>query len=435
VLLRLVEPLAHRVHLVREHGDLVALAQVQRPGEVALADAPCLLGEPSHRLADEVEPEHDRHQPAEAGHHERDDGGAELGGVDVARLVGEGLGDLQGAAARAGHARGHVGVELAAAGAVALQHRDLLAALQPAELRAVHARARGIAGRPAQPDPADGEGALGDVGVGDEGVGARRAARLPGRRDGGRQRAPQHVLVAPHVALEELGLAAHTHPRVYRQHGRDGDGDGERELPREPHASGGSTSGAGQHSAGCFATALRFAPRARRPRVACRRVGAGTAPAAPRGGGPMRRYLEDDEEPLHHSRTSRRVLLAEDDPHMRALLASALRHDGLDVIEVADGTELFDYIGSSWSAAGSDGRPDLVITDVRMPGFTGLEILDILRQAEWGLPVILITAFGSAETHQLAHKLGAVAVFDKPFELDDLTTAALFYADAPSPPA
>jgi len=150
----------------------------------------------------------------------------------------------------------------------------------------------------------------------------------------------------------------------------------------------------------------------------------------------MRRRFDDEEEPLHRPRTShprRRVLLAEDDPDMRALLASALRHDGLDVIEVADGTELFDYIGSTWAGAGPQGRPDLIISDVRMPGFTGLEILDILRQAEFGLPVILITAFGSPETHQQAHRLGAVAVFDKPFELEDLTTAALFYADAPAP--
>jgi DNA-binding NtrC family response regulator len=70
-----------------------------------------------------------------------------------------------------------------------------------------------------------------------------------------------------------------------------------------------------------------------------------------------------------------------------------------------------------------DGRPlDLIITDVRMHGVTGLEILAGLRENDWSTPVILMTAFGDAELHAEAMRLGALAVLDKPFELDALRT-------------
>lgn len=120
----------------------------------------------------------------------------------------------------------------------------------------------------------------------------------------------------------------------------------------------------------------------------------------------------------------RRILLAEDEPEMRAMLARRLRAQGHGIVEAKDGAQLFAFIddmilgGSPWSAAF-----DLVISDVRMPGCTGLEVLTWLRQRQWLLPFILITAFGDRELHAEARRLGAYAVFDKPFDLDDLCTA------------
>ena len=55
-----------------------------------------------------------------------------------------------------------------------------------------------------------------------------------------------------------------------------------------------------------------------------------------------------------------------------------------------------------------------------MPGFTGLEILKVMYQYENCPPTILITAFGDEEIHAEAIRLGAAAMFDKPFEIDDL---------------
>jgi CheY-like chemotaxis protein len=63
---------------------------------------------------------------------------------------------------------------------------------------------------------------------------------------------------------------------------------------------------------------------------------------------------------------------------------------------------------------------DLVISDVRMPGLTGIEILEGMYKHKGFPPVVLITAFGDEETHEQAHRLGAVAMFDKPFDIDEL---------------
>jgi DNA-binding response OmpR family regulator len=120
----------------------------------------------------------------------------------------------------------------------------------------------------------------------------------------------------------------------------------------------------------------------------------------------------------------RRVLLAEDDAPMRRLLASALRKDGYEVVEVSDGVECMHYIAPSCEE-GMPPAPDLIISDIRMPGRSGLEILQLTRACNLAMPVILITAFGAAETHAEGKRLGAAALFDKPFDVDDLRAMVL----------
>lgn len=123
----------------------------------------------------------------------------------------------------------------------------------------------------------------------------------------------------------------------------------------------------------------------------------------------------------------RHVLLAEDDQRMRQLLAVTLRRAGFDVTEARDGAELLDFLGDLHLNS-IDGRPvDLVITDINMPTLTGLDVLTELRWDDWAIPVILITAFGDDETHQEGRRLGAAAVFNKPFEIDSLCNAALHF--------
>ena len=118
-------------------------------------------------------------------------------------------------------------------------------------------------------------------------------------------------------------------------------------------------------------------------------------------------------------RSPPRILLAEDDSEMRALLARALRRAGYEVRECANGIELLEHL-EVFCTEGEIEKIDLVISDIRMPGLTGLEVLEGLREEKGFPPMILITAFGDEETHAEAERYGAVAMFDKPFDIDEL---------------
>lgn len=114
-----------------------------------------------------------------------------------------------------------------------------------------------------------------------------------------------------------------------------------------------------------------------------------------------------------------RILLAEDDAEMRALVSDDLRRAGYSVVECADGAALLRRLDSATCTQEGLGV-DLVVADVFMPKSTGLEVLERLRGADPFTPYVVITAFGSAETRRAAARLGAVAVLDKPFEIKDL---------------
>jgi DNA-binding response OmpR family regulator len=111
------------------------------------------------------------------------------------------------------------------------------------------------------------------------------------------------------------------------------------------------------------------------------------------------------------------ILIAEDDTAMRTLLGTVLRSAGYSVLECRDGWELLDIMDASLPST-EHPRVDLVVTDNRMPGITGLDLLALGQATRDFPPTILITAFGDVETHAEARASGAVCVFDKPFDLD-----------------
>jgi len=116
----------------------------------------------------------------------------------------------------------------------------------------------------------------------------------------------------------------------------------------------------------------------------------------------------------------RRILLAEDDLEMRRLLSDALRRRGYHVVEARNGVELLDLL-TDWLIAASPCTPfDLVISDHRMPGFTGLGVLEGMKDFGAAPPFIMITAFGGTEFAVEARRAGARAVLDKPFDADVL---------------
>jgi DNA-binding response OmpR family regulator len=118
-----------------------------------------------------------------------------------------------------------------------------------------------------------------------------------------------------------------------------------------------------------------------------------------------------------------KVLVADDDEDMRALVASVLRADGYVVVEVCDGAELLSRLEEA--IGDPDARPDVVVTDIMMPKLSGLGVLDALRRARVHFPVLLMTVLADDSVHIVARRLGALGVLCKPFDMDDLRTAVV----------
>ena len=103
---------------------------------------------------------------------------------------------------------------------------------------------------------------------------------------------------------------------------------------------------------------------------------------------------------------------------MRTLIVSCLQSDGFQVASVSTGVELCQRLELS-----EEPVPDIVISDIRMPGLSGLEALAKLRSAGCELPVILMTAFGDEVVLNEASQRGATLVLCKPFDLYQLRFA------------
>jgi CheY-like chemotaxis protein len=117
-----------------------------------------------------------------------------------------------------------------------------------------------------------------------------------------------------------------------------------------------------------------------------------------------------------------RILVAEDDADIREALAEALRRDGYEVIEAHNGWELLQVLATQDPQTDGTSQVDLVISDLRMPGKNGLDVLAGLRCANGSTPFILITGYSDSQIHAEARRLGAAAVLAKPFALEQLRT-------------
>src|SRR5271156_4416793 len=106
------------------------------------------------------------------------------------------------------------------------------------------------------------------------------------------------------------------------------------------------------------------------------------------------------------------ILLVEDKPELRAMLRKALERAGYSVEEAPDGNTAIEKVRSR--------RYLLVLSDLKLPGNSGLDVLREARRAEPTLPVILVTAYGSVEEAVTAMKEGAFDFIQKPVDLDHL---------------
>lgn len=106
------------------------------------------------------------------------------------------------------------------------------------------------------------------------------------------------------------------------------------------------------------------------------------------------------------------ILVVEDRESLRRMLERALQQEGYEVTVCADGEQ-----ATSKLAAGSF---DLVLTDLKLPGMSGIEVLRTSRETHPRLPVVVLTAFGTVGTAVEAMKLGAADFLEKPVEIEDL---------------
>ncbi len=106
------------------------------------------------------------------------------------------------------------------------------------------------------------------------------------------------------------------------------------------------------------------------------------------------------------------ILIVDDEKHYPVILGEVLREEGYDALTASSGMEALDIVNSHLI--------DLVLTDVKMPGMTGIDLLKNIKEVKPDLPVIIMTAFGSVEKAVEAMHKGAYTFILKPFENEAL---------------
>ncbi len=117
-------------------------------------------------------------------------------------------------------------------------------------------------------------------------------------------------------------------------------------------------------------------------------------------------------EPRKNPAPTPRILIVDDDPGQSSLLNSFLRSQGFETVVVNSGQEALETLRT--------GKFHMMVSDVRMPGLTGLETLRLARQEHATLPVLLVTAFTDVRDAVAAMRDGAVNYLSKPIDLDEL---------------
>ena len=111
--------------------------------------------------------------------------------------------------------------------------------------------------------------------------------------------------------------------------------------------------------------------------------------------------------------TDRRILVVDDEPDMVENCTRILRRAGYRVLATTDPERALALVESE--------RPDVVLTDLKMPGIDGMELMRRAHELDPTLPIIMITAFGSIESAVAAIKAGAFDYLPKNFSVDELT--------------
>jgi CheY-like chemotaxis protein len=127
---------------------------------------------------------------------------------------------------------------------------------------------------------------------------------------------------------------------------------------------------------------------------------------------------------LMNQEKKRRVLIADDNEDMRVVLRSLIESLGAEVTEAANGGDLVILLANGQKPV------DLLITDVRMPWATGVQVALSARGAGLTMPIIVITAFGDDRLRDMVQQLGAATLLPKPFRPDEFLSLARTFLSA-----
>ncbi len=104
--------------------------------------------------------------------------------------------------------------------------------------------------------------------------------------------------------------------------------------------------------------------------------------------------------------------MVEDRDSLRRMLTRSLEQEGYEVVGAADGEQAIERVAAE--------PLDLVLTDLKLPGASGIEVLEACRQRQPATPVVVMTGYGTVESAVKAMKLGAIDFLEKPVDIDDL---------------
>src|SRR6476659_1847009 len=122
----------------------------------------------------------------------------------------------------------------------------------------------------------------------------------------------------------------------------------------------------------------------------------------------------------------KRVLVVDDDPVIGESFDRVLTPRGYAVIHAANGEQALERLAAE--------DYDLVYTDIKMPGVSGIEVARRVRASRPWLPVVIVTGYGSAENQARAKEIGVAAFLDKPLTPEMIERAtAEFTTEAPAP--
>lgn len=117
-----------------------------------------------------------------------------------------------------------------------------------------------------------------------------------------------------------------------------------------------------------------------------------------------------------------KILLIEDDVELAALMAEVFGSEGHDILVAHTGEDGLRQLRSE--------GPDAAFLDVRLPGMSGIAVLEEIRSTRPDLPVIIITAYATVGEREAAQRLGVTEILEKPYVLKHFS-AALARASGP----